>query len=254
MLADAIGLLELEADLVCTPDGDGQSVGVLCTGTAQALRIGSAVPSEIASALSAIAEPSPAPLDAHQPPPLLRACERVLTAAGWEVAPSVSLVYVIEPGAFASDIDTIGSDRSPPAQLRAANPGNWDPVEWEELLDGSLGPWTVVMHDGRVVSLCHTPVASHRRAAECGVWTDPAFRGRGYASATTAAWAALLRAPGRALFYSTGADNRSSQRVAERLGLRLVGHRWTLRRPDAPSPGAFHPLSRLSRTAQIGKP
>src|SRR5689334_20188089 len=25
--------------------------------------------------------------------------------------------------------------------LRGANPGNWEPVEWDELLEGKLGPW-----------------------------------------------------------------------------------------------------------------
>ncbi|WP_066951337.1 GNAT family N-acetyltransferase [Microtetraspora fusca] len=67
-----------------------------------------------------------------------------------------------------------------------------------------------------------------RAGAEAGTWTDPAFRGRGYAAATTAAWAGLLSADCPHLFYSTSADNLSSQRVAGRLGLRAIGRLWKL--------------------------
>jgi predicted GNAT family acetyltransferase len=35
----------------------------------------------------------------------------------------------------------------------------------------------------RVVSICHTPRPVTARAAECGVWTHPAVRGRGYGAA-----------------------------------------------------------------------
>ena len=39
------------------------------------------------------------------------------------------------------------------AALRGANPGNWEPVEWDELLDGRLGPWTMVLDGDRAVSI-----------------------------------------------------------------------------------------------------
>lgn len=87
----------------------------------------------------------------------------------------------------------------------------------------------MVVDDGRVVSMCHTPRISSA-GAEAGTWTDPKFRGRGYAAAATAAWADLLAATSPFLFYSTTADNRSSQRVAERLGLRQIGWLWKLSR------------------------
>ena len=80
----------------------------------------------------------------------------------------------------------------------------------------------------RVVSVCHTPRPLTESGAEAGVWTDPAFRGRGLASAVTAAWAGVLAPTGRHLFYSTSADNRSSQAVARRLGLRRLGALWTV--------------------------
>ncbi|MFI6539170.1 GNAT family N-acetyltransferase [Nonomuraea sp. NPDC050547] len=124
-------------------------------------------------------------------------------------------------------VDVLRSDRPADADLvRDLRPGNWEPEEWADLVGGGQGaPWAMVVSAGRVVSICHTP---HRTAAgaEAGTWTAPGFRGRGYAAATTAVWADLL-APGcPRLFYSTTAANRSSQRVAERLGLRHIGWIW----------------------------
>ena len=109
---------------------------------------------------------------------------------------SVSLVYCFGPDVrFGSELHITRSDRTVPAWLKKANPGNWEPVEWDELLDGLLGPWTIASQDGRVVSLCHAPLRVTERFAECGVWTDPDFRGRGYAAAVTAEWATLLARP-----------------------------------------------------------
>jgi len=112
-------------------------------------------------------------------------------------------------------------------QLRAANPGNWGADEWQNLLDGRLGPWVMASHGERVISICHTPVAN-ASAAEAGVWTHPDFRGGGHAAATTAEWAVLMRPSRRLLFYSTSRTNWSSQRVAARLGLRRIGFLWQL--------------------------
>jgi len=61
------------------------------------------------------------------------------------------------------------------------------------------------------------------KGAEVGVYTFSNFRGRGLAAAVTASWSAMRSLDGRALFYSTSRSNRSSQRVAARLGLRLIG-------------------------------
>jgi GNAT superfamily N-acetyltransferase len=125
------------------------------------------------------------------------------------------------------------SDRPTPAWMRDANPGNWPPIEWGELLDGHLGPWAMATRGRRILSICHTPVRLTVRSAECGVWTHPDVRGRGHAAAVTAAWAGLLRPSHRHLFYSTSPDNRSSHRVTRRLDLRLLGLHWQLSEPSA---------------------
>ena len=149
---------------------------------------------------------------------------------------------------FASPVRIERLDAYRGDRLRGANPGGWEPVEWDELLDGRLGPWAFALEGERVVAICHTPVAMTAGSAECGVWTDPAFRGRGYAAAVTAAWAAMLRPTGRALMYRCDETNVSSRRVAERLGLRLVGRTWEPERADGE--GKLHPLCSLRQAVR----
>ena len=154
--------------------------------------------------------------------------------------------FLIEEGTrFSSPVRIERSDGAGRDALRRANPGNWQPVEWNELVDGSLGPWTMALEGERVVSICHTPGPLGPRGAECGVWTDAAFRGRGLAAAVTAEWAALLRPSGRHLFYGTDAENLSSQRVTQRLGLRPLGWTWRLGRARPHGDERVHPLSSL---------
>ncbi len=158
----------------------------------------------------------------------------------------VTLVYLVEtPPSIAIDALIVRSDRSQPGWLPRCNPGGWHPVEWIELLAGSLGPWTMVVAERRVLSICHTPRPLTARTAEAGTWTAPDVRGRGYAAAATAEWAALLRPSGRHLFYATRIDNHSSQRVAQRLNARWLGWSWELRDPTVRRGSNAHPLSDL---------
>lgn len=209
--------------------------------------IGGGVPRAIAEALAAIFERAPAASRPEEPPAALDECARILAPDGSALVRAAGPSYLIEEDvAFAPSVRLERSDAADVAALRGANPGNWQAIEWDELLDGRLGPWTLALDGGRVVSLCHTPRPLSPRAAECGVWTDPAFRGRGHAAAVTAAWAALVRPTGRWLFYSTDAANRSSQRVAERLRLRPLGWTWRLDRARPhDDDDQIHPLSSL---------
>ena len=83
-------------------------------------------------------------------------------------------------------------------------------------------PWCVALHGEDIASIAFT-VGLGQAGAEVGVATVPAFRGRGLAAAATAGWASLPANSGRALFYGASRTNVSSQRVTERLGLRLIG-------------------------------
>jgi hypothetical protein len=85
-----------------------------------------------------------------------------------------SPTYLIESDSrFTSGAQVERSDISSTNRLRASNPGNWHPIEWDELLDGRLVPWAMATAGDRIISICHTPRPMTDIAAECGVWTDP---------------------------------------------------------------------------------
>jgi GNAT superfamily N-acetyltransferase len=71
---------------------------------------------------------------------------------------------------------------------------------------------------GNVVAVCHS-ARSTARAAEAGVETAPAYRGRGLAGSVVAAWAAAVRTEGCLPFYGAAWTNPASRAVARKLGL-----------------------------------
>lgn len=83
-------------------------------------------------------------------------------------------------------------------------------------------PWCAAL-DGEKIAALAFAARLGGEGAEIGVATGPEFRRRGFAAAATAAWSRLPALGDRALFYSTQTTNRSSQRVAARLGLRQIG-------------------------------
>ena len=88
--------------------------------------------------------------------------------------------------------------------------------------DHFWAPWCVALEGDQVAATAFAArLGAH--GAEIGVYTFPGFRGRGLAAAVTSAWSAHPALAGRALFYSRAADNLSSGRVTQRLGLRRIG-------------------------------
>jgi hypothetical protein len=241
-------LLAIQADAALDPARrlvDLYGITIACAPGAHALWIGTRVPDAVAAELAAVfAATAPAPDPAVRPAVLDRCIDLLAAGRAVEVNAGPSFVFPAAVPAFPG-IRVERSDAPRRAGLRDANPGNWLPLEWAELLAGQLGPWTMVLDGDHAVSICHTPHALTSRSAECGVWTHPDVRGRGYAAATAAAWADIVRPTGRALFYSTDADNRSSQRVASRLQLRPIGWTWRVHAPAAGE--SVHPLSALRR-------
>lgn len=90
-------------------------------------------------------------------------------------------------------------------------------------LEDFWAPWYVALEDGQIAAMAFAARLGPA-AAEIGVYTFPAWRGRGLAAAVTAAWSAHPDLAGRDLFYSTHTSNLSSQRVAARLGLSRIAH------------------------------
>lgn len=98
--------------------------------------------------------------------------------------------------------------------------------EWvEDAENGSL--MAAALADGRAVSVCAT-VRSSKTVHCAGVETAADYRGRGFAERAVAAWAKLVRASGAEPFYATTFDNLASQKVAWRMGLRLVGSEFSI--------------------------
>ena len=83
-------------------------------------------------------------------------------------------------------------------------------------------PFLALIEGGKAVSICCNARLSPE-AAEAGVQTLEAYRGRGYAGEVTAAWGRAIRELGRVPLYSTASDNLDSQSVARKLGLILYG-------------------------------
>jgi hypothetical protein len=87
-------------------------------------------------------------------------------------------------------------------------------------------PFLATVEDGHAVAVCASVRIS--TAVHCaGVETRPEYRRRGHAVNAAAGWGRAVRALGATPFYSTSWDNIASQRVAERLGLMMVG--WIFR-------------------------
>jgi RimJ/RimL family protein N-acetyltransferase len=240
-------LLEVQAEMAM--DGHRRLAGICgvilaAARDGQAIFVGSEVPKLLVPALTAAAA-SPLPSTPDHEPPALAACRAMLEPHCRVLSLNAGPSYLFDPDIRIEMGASIArSDAPQDERLRLLNPGNWERDEWDDLLDGVLGPWAIAVVDERIVSICHTPQAMTDRAAECGVWTDPDYRGRGYAAAVTATWADILRPSGRFLFYSTDAENLSSQRVAARLHLCPIGWTWSLTDAGHEQRLDRHPLSR----------
>ena len=88
-------------------------------------------------------------------------------------------------------------------------------------------PIVALMVDGHAVSVCFCARRSDM-AAEAGVETAIAYRGRGLAPQVTAAWAMAIRASGRVPLYSTSWDNSASLSVARKLALASYACSWSI--------------------------
>lgn len=89
----------------------------------------------------------------------------------------------------------------------------------------SRQPCFAAVEDGVAVSVCYS-ARTGAQAAEAGVETVEAYRGRGHATRVAAAWAAAVRAQGLLPLYSTSWENAASRAVARHLGLEPYAENW----------------------------
>ena len=94
-------------------------------------------------------------------------------------------------------------------------------------IEAGASPVMAVCADGHPVSVCGCARRSGV-AAEAGLETAPAFRGRGGAPRVTAAWAGAVWDSGRTPLYSTSWANTSSLAVARKLGLKIYATDWSI--------------------------
>lgn len=217
------------------PGAEELVLAVAADGIAAA--VGDSMSDSLAGQVPDLAGQSTPPI-AGESPTVLERCRALLEeAASGQLTLSGGPSYLASPPVqFDAPVAVLRSDSPKDAQrVRGMRPSNWEPGEWDELIDGGEGtPWSMIIKSDQVVSIA-TPPRRTLAGAEAGTWTAQAFRGRGYAAATTAAWADLMSTECAHLFYSTSADNYSSQHVAERLGLRNIGWLWKLTRTTATS-------------------
>jgi GNAT superfamily N-acetyltransferase len=228
---DGLWLKDKRGRLLQSRHPQGWAAPHLVIGAAQdgwTLAFSSDVPDSLANELQAAFDAEPPPADPAEQPKLAKRCQSLLGDALGSVELQSGPSYIVPPGTtFETEAEIVRSDHDATDSLRNQDFEriNWPEEDWHQLIDGELGPWAFVMDGNRVVSMCHS-ARLVEQGAEAGTWTDPDYRGRGYAAAATAAWAELLVSSGRTLFYSTSADNTSSQSVARRLGLPLIGWMW----------------------------
>jgi hypothetical protein len=120
-----------------------------------------------------------------------------------------------------------------------ARPSGVSVIEDEALLAHGFGgflpgeiaagrsPVMAILEGGRPVSVCYCARASSV-AAEAGVDTAEAWRGRGFGPRVVAAWALAVQASGRIPLYSTAWTNGASLAVARKLGLSTYASDWSL--------------------------
>jgi hypothetical protein len=184
------------------------------TTTGYVLRLGTAVPDDLADEVEQIVARQPPVDDLRTSPAGLAEMRAVLERHAPIAAAGGGPAYRF-PSLVARPGDVVRLTETNRALVR-------EPYRWlyDEFPDWQ--PVFAVVRDGAAVSVCFSARWS-ATAAEAGVETLASHRSHGHAAAVTAAWAAAVRETGRIPIYSTGWNNLASQGVARRLGLIMFG-------------------------------
>jgi hypothetical protein len=171
------------------------------------------IPDALAVELDALARDEPPVRELHELP---KHVERYRALGATEsFGPAFEFPDVVAPP---SDIQLVDDERALDMNFHG-----WVPGE----IAAGCAPVMAIVVDGHPVSVCFCARRSDV-AAEAGVDTAPAYRGRGYAGQVTAAWALAIRASGRVPLYSTSWTNTASLAVACKLGLVAYASDWSI--------------------------
>lgn len=184
------------------------------------------VPAEVAAELDRLARGEPPAADLRDPPAFAaryvallkdRLVASQLDAAKTSQSDGPAFVF---PDAIPVPAGIVAVDDE---RRLARHFRGWVPGE----IAAGRAPVMAVVEDGVPVSICFCARPSEV-AAEAGLETAAAYRGRGYGPRVAAAWALALRTAGRAPLYSTAWTNAASLAVARKLGLVAYACSWGL--------------------------
>ena len=196
------------------PDPDPGPLFALIRGRAScAWAVRADLSQEIAEKLAGLAREEPPVADFRDAPVH---AERYRSLAGGEEysGPAFAFPETVEQHAATVLVNEV--------QLLARHFSGWTAAE----IPGR-SPAVAVVEDGDAVSVCFCARRSDT-AAEAGLETAAAFRGRGLGPQAAAAWALAVRASGRIPLYSTSWSNAASLSVARKLGLVAYANGWSL--------------------------
>jgi RimJ/RimL family protein N-acetyltransferase len=154
----------------------------------------------------------------RQPPRHERAYSQMLGAPPKRIRSGPAFAFPENPGG------TGAASQIKDESLLARHFTGWVPGE---IAAGRAPVMGICDEEGYPVSVCFC-ARRYALAAEAGVETATAFRGRGYAGLVTAAWAAAVRAMGLLPLYSTNWHNAPSLAVARKLGLTPYATDWSI--------------------------
>ncbi|HEY3078307.1 MAG TPA: GNAT family N-acetyltransferase [Chloroflexota bacterium] len=178
--------------------------------------IGAGVGDGLAAELAVLARAEPVTADWREPP---RCRDEVVGLLGSAEGEWRGPAYVVPAGAASEGPTVAVNGRN--ATLLGDRFGDL-PAQLE-----ARAPCLAVVEGGRALAVCFSSRIGER-ACEAGVETLPEQRGRGLAGLAVGAWAVEVRRRSKVPFYSTSWQNRSSRRVAEKLGMRPFGEDWHL--------------------------
>ena len=171
------------------------------------------VPRELADELNGLAREEPPVSDLRQDP-VHAERYKLLVNGRVDSGPAFTFPEVIAQPlgtVFIEDIQVLGHHFS-----------GWKASEIPEST-----PIVAVVEEGYPVSVCFCARRSNA-AAEAGLETAVAFRGRGLGPRVAAAWTLAIRASGRIPLYSTSWSNDASLAVARKMGLEAYASNWSI--------------------------